>query len=105
MSTINNMVEANKSAIETTAKIKLGKAALKAVADAVADKLPAPFNNYANHPAGFLLFANLLTFASTKYDNEKLAEIADAAMLVSYTEVLNKVDIDGFLDSIMDKVK
>ena len=101
---VNQVVDNNKGAFETAAKIKLGKAALKAVGETLKDKLPAPFNNFVNKPIGYLIMANILTVVAEKYDNDKLSEIADAAMLVGYSEVLDQIDIDGFVDDIMGKI-
>lgn len=100
------LIAKNKSAAITTAKITVGKAAMKQVTKLVSPKLPMMVRGYADTPVGRLLIANIFSFAVANYmaNNKKAAIVADAMLEGAMMETMSSLNLEEMLEDLLDKV-
>lgn len=100
------LIAKNKSAAITTAKITVGKAAMKQVTKLLAPKLPMMVRGYADTPVGRLLIANIFSFAVANYmaNNKKAAIVADAMLEGAMMETMTSLNLEEMLEGLLDKV-
>jgi hypothetical protein len=106
MTKIANVVDKNKNALVTAAKIEAGSIALKQVSKIVVPKLPIMVRGYADTPAGRLLLANLFNFAVNQYAprNEKAVLVADAMLQGAMVELVQSFDLNSLIEDVIGKV-
>lgn len=116
MSTIKNtavtVVNANKSAAVTAAKITAGKVALKQVSKVALKALPASgmagmfIKANLDTPIGRVVIANLLNFAVQHYaaGNKKAVLVADAAMTAAMLEAVESFNIPEMIEKALEGI-
>ncbi len=102
--TLNNLFDANKNAATTAATMEAGRIANNQVAKFAAKKLPFMVSAYADTPMGKLVIANIAqqTVAHFRPEDVNLGKLTAAMAVQAYMELLQELDIDGFLDELLD---
>ncbi len=97
----------NKDAALLAAKVAVGKAGNKVITKAIKPKLPLMARGYADGVVGSLVAANVAQIAVNQFmpDNRKAKIIADAMVQAAMLDLLGEIDIEGMMDSMLDKVK
>ena len=67
-------------------------------------RLPMMVRGYADTPVGRLVTANIAVMALAHFRPEDriLAKLAEAAQVQAYQELLQNLEIEGFLDELME---
>lgn len=102
-----SMIDSNKSAAITAAKIKSGKLALSAARKAIRPKVPALVRGYFDEPYTDLLLANVLaTLVKAKFpENKRLNTLADCCMEAAAVNIADSFDIESLVEGLFSGVK
>ncbi|QFR57593.1 hypothetical protein CPT_Slocum_013 [Serratia phage Slocum] len=106
MTKIAKVVELNKSAALSAARITAGKIAIKNVTKIVGGKLPLMVRGYADTAIGQLVIANIVKFAVDQYaaNNKNAVLVADAMVEGAMIAALEGLDIEGLIDGLLKGV-
>ncbi|AUS02836.1 hypothetical protein NVP2275O_255 [Vibrio phage 2.275.O._10N.286.54.E11] len=101
-----DILDQNKEAAMTAAKIEVGEAAVAQLVKLVKPKLPMMARGYADLPMFDILVANLVVMAIRQYapQNEKALVVADAMLLSAMQKQMKEFNIPGMIDEFVSKV-
>lgn len=102
-----SIVATNKAAAVTAAKLKAGSV-LNATAIAALKKsgaVPMMARGYLDHPLAAVLIANLAGYAAAYTGNQKAKQASELMLQAAMLSVMNTVDIEGFVSSIIENPK
>lgn len=104
MTTMNKLIETNKSSAVSAAFLEAGHIANKQVSKVLGKHLPMMVRGYADTPIGRLVLANLAVLAVDHFraDNKQLRRLAKAMQVNAYHELLRDLDIDGMIDELLE---
>lgn len=104
MSKISNLIEINKTSATSAAYMEAGHIANKQLGKVMSKQLPMMVRGYADTPLGHLIMANLAVLAIDHFrpDQRQLRRLAQAMQVQAYQELLQKLDIDGMIDDLLD---
>lgn len=104
MSKISNFIEINKTSATSAAYMEAGHIANKQLGKVMSKQLPRMVRGYADTPLGHLIMANLAVLAIDHFrpDQRQLRRLAQAMQVQAYQELLQKLDIDGMIDDLLD---
>lgn len=104
MTTMNKLIETNKSSAVSAAFLEAGHIANKQVSKVLGKQLPIMVRGYADTPIGRLVLANLAVLAIEHFraDNKQLRRLAQAMQVNAYHELLRDLDIDGVIDELLE---
>ena len=104
MSKISNLIEINKTSATSAAYMEAGHIANKQLGKVMSKQLPMMARGYADTPLGHLIMANLAVLAIDHFrpDQRQLRRLAQAMQVQAYQELLQKLDIDGMIDDLLD---
>lgn len=104
MSAFNAILNSNKSAAIVAATMEAGRIANNQVAKLAAKKLPMMVRGYADTPVGKLVIANMAAQAAKHFrpEDTTLCALTDAMTVQAYQELIQVMDVEGFLDNLMD---
>ena len=104
MTTMNKLIETNKSSAVSAAFLEAGHIANKQVSKVLGKQLPMMVRGYADTPIGRLVLANLAVLAVDHFrsDNKQLRRLAQAMQVNAYHELLRDLDIDGMIDELLE---
>ena len=94
----------NLSAAKTAGYLEAGRLANNQLTKALFKRLPMMVRGYADTPVGRLVTANIAAMALAHFRPEDriLAKLAEAAQVQAYQELLQNLEIEGFLDELME---
>jgi hypothetical protein len=95
-------MDANLNAVETVAKIELGKAALKKGKKLLKKQLPMFVKGYVDSPFFDIVIANIAVTVASKVNNSKFNKVADAMMLAAMSTSANFFNVEKILDDFLD---
>lgn len=100
------LIEKNKQAAITAAKIEAGTIAVNRITALIKPKLPMMLRGYAETPAARIVIANLFSLAVQQYaaDNEKAVIISDAMMQGAMLEFVKSFNIEAALEQVVKGV-
>jgi hypothetical protein len=104
MSKIDSILASNKTAATVAATMEAGRIANNQVAKLAAKQLPMVVRGYADTPMGKLVIANMAQQAAKHFrpEDTTIAALTDAMAVQAYQELIQVMDIEGFLDNLMD---
>lgn len=104
MTTMNKLIETNKSSAVSAAFLEAGHIANKQVSKLLGKQLPMMVRGYADTPIGRLVLANIAVLAVDHFraDNKQLRRLAQAMQVNAYHELLRDLDIDGMIDELLE---
>lgn len=97
----------NFSAAKTAAVMEAGRIANVEITKVLAKRLPMMVKGYADTPAGRLVVANLAGVALQQFrpNDARLKALVDAMQVQAYQELLQTIDIEGFIDGLLENPK
>lgn len=106
-SVLGNIGRTNLSAAKSAAFLEAGRIANKEVTKLVGKVLPIMVRGYADTPFGRLLTANVAVMAAAHFrpEDDKLQQLAEAMQVQAYQELLQTLEIDEFLESLLESPK
>ncbi len=104
MSKFDSLIASNKNAATIAATMEAGRIANNQVAKLAAKKLPMIIRGYADTPMGKLVIANLAQQAALHFrpGEQTLAKLTEAMQVQAFQELMQTVDLEGFIDNLMD---
>lgn len=104
MTTVNKLIETNKSSAVSAAFLEAGHIANKQVSKVLGKQLPIMVRGYADTPIGRLVLANIAVLAVDHFraDNKQLRRLTQAMQVNAYHELLRDLDIDGMIDELLE---
>lgn len=105
--TASGIAASNFSAAKTAAVMEAGRIANVEITKVLAKRLPMMVKGYADTPAGRLVVANLAGVALQQFrpDDVRLKALVDAMQVQAYQELLQTIDIEGFIDGLLENPK
>lgn len=96
--------QGNLSAAKYAGYLEAGRLANKQLTKVLSKRLPMMVRGYADTPVGRLVTANIAAMALAHFRPEDriLAKLAKAAQVQAYQELLQNLEIEGFLDELME---
>lgn len=106
-SVLGNIGRTNLSAAKSAAFLEAGRIANKEVTKLAGKVLPIMVRGYADTPFGRLLTANVAVMAAAHFrpEDDKLQQLAEAMQVQAYQELLQTLEIDEFLESLLESPK
>lgn len=106
-SVLSNIGRTNLSAAKSAAFLEAGRIANKEVTKLTGKVLPIMVRGYADTPFGRLLTANVAVMAAAHFrpEDDKLQQLAEAMQVQAYQELLQTLEIDEFLESLLESPK
>lgn len=103
----SGIAASNFSAAKTAAVMEAGRIANVEITKVLAKRLPMMVKGYADTPAGRLVVANLAGVALQQFrpDDARLKALVDAMQVQAYQELLQTIDIEGFIDGLLENPK
>lgn len=103
----SGIAASNFSAAKTAAVMEAGRIANVEITKVLAKRLPMMVKGYADTPAGRLVVANLAGVAlqQLRPDDARLKALVDAMQVQAYQELLQTIDIEGFIDGLLENPK
>lgn len=103
----SGIAASNFSAAKTAAVMEAGRIANVEITKVLAKRLPMMVKGYADTPAGRLVVANLAGVALQQFrpDDARLRALVDAMQVQAYQELLQTIDIEGFIDGLLENPK
>lgn len=103
----SGIAASNFSAAKTAAVMEAGRIANVEITKVLAKRLPMMVKGYADTPAGRLIVANLAGVALQQFrpDDARLKALVDAMQVQAYQELLQTIDIEGFIDGLLENPK
>ena len=94
----------NLSAAKTAGYLEAGRLANKQVTKVLGKRLPIMVRGYADTSLGRLVTANVAIMAAAHFrpDDEMLGKLTEAMQVQAYQELLQGLEIETFLDELMD---
>ncbi len=107
MTKFDAILSANKTAAIAAGTMEAGRLANNQVAKLAAKKLPMMVRGYADTPMGKLVIANIAQQAAAHFrpEDTTLAKLTGAMATQAYVELIQTMDIEGFLDEIMNSTE
>lgn len=104
MSKFDTLISANKSAAQTGAIMEAGRIANNQVAKLAAKQLPLMVRGYADTAIGKVIIANLAAQGAAYFrpEDARLAALTSAMMVQAFQVLMQTVDIEGFVDELLD---
>lgn len=104
---LGNIGRTNLSAAKSAAFLEAGRIANKEVTKLAAKVLPIMVRGYADTPFGRLLTANVAVMAAAHFrpEDDKLQQLVEAMQVQAYQELLQTLEIDEFLESLLESPK
>lgn len=99
-----NFIESNKSAAAQAGFLEAGRIANNQVVKISAKALPMMVRGYADTPIGKLLVANIAQMAAQQLrpQDPTLKKLTTAMTVAAYQEVIQTVDIEGWLNTLLE---
>lgn len=96
--------QGNLSAAKYAGYLEAGRLANKQLTKVLSKRLPMMVRGYADTPVGRLVTANIAVMALAHFrpEDQILAKLAEAAQVQAYQELLQNLEIEGFLDELME---
>lgn len=103
----SGIAASNFSAAKTAAVMEAGRIANVEITKVLAKRLPMMVKGYADTPAGRLVVANLAGVALQQFrpNDARLKALVDAMQVQAYQELLQTIDIEGFIDGLLENPK
>lgn len=100
---MNKIIDKNKTVATSAAFMEAGRIANSQASKVIAKQLPIMVRGYAETPLGRLLLANIASMAQEHFrgNDQKLQKLTQAMMVAAWQEVYQQIDIDGFIDQLM----
>lgn len=107
MSKIQQTISRNAQLATSAAVLEAGRIANKQASKLIAGQLPLMARGYADTSVGRLVIANLAGIALDHFrpDDQKLRALTNAMMIQSYQELIQTLDVDGFIEKLLDDNK
>lgn len=91
--------------VKTAATLEAARILNNKLVQIAGSKLPFPFKGYANHPAAKAVLANILLFGMETAlpdakDTDVRKQVAEAAVVQAYGEVLKELNIEELINSV-----
>lgn len=104
MSKFDSIIASNKSAAQTGAIMEAGRIANSQVAKLAAKQLPLMVRGYADTAIGKVIIANLAAQGAAYFrpEDARLAALTSAMMVQAFQVLMQTVDIEGFVDELLD---
>lgn len=104
MSKFDSIIASNKSAAQTGAIMEAGRIANSQVAKLAAKQLPMMVRGYADTAIGKVIIANLAAQGAAYFrpEDARLAALTSAMMVQAFQVLMQTVDIEGFVDELLD---
>ena len=104
MSKFDAILSQNQSAAQTGAIMEAGRIANNQVAKLAAKQLPMMVRGYADTAVGKVIIANLAAQGAKYFrpEDTRLAALTDAMMVQAFQAMLQTVDIEGFVDELLE---
>lgn len=104
---IGTAVVANRTAAATGIRLTVGKAGNKVVSKFITPKLPMVTRGVMSSTFGSLIAANVASVAVNNFmpDNAKAVAVSQAMMEAAMLEIMDSIDIEGMMDSLLEQVK
>ena len=103
MSKVNAVVNVNKTALVTAAKLEAGKIGLKQMSKLVQPAIPMMLRGYADTAMGRVALANIFHFAASNYagGNDKVKVVADAMLEAAMIEFVGSFNIEEIFEKVI----
>lgn len=103
MSKVNAVVNVNKTALVTAAKLEAGKIGLKQMSKLVQPAIPMMLRGYADTAMGRVALANIFHFAASNYagGNDKVKVVADAMLEAAMVEFVGSFNIEEIFEKVI----
>jgi hypothetical protein len=107
MTIIAKALEANKQTAVSASFLEAGRIANNQIAMLLAKKAPMMVRGYVDTPVGKLVVANVATLAAEQFrsNDPKLKKLTQAMMVQAYQELIQELDIEGYIDALLNDGK
>lgn len=99
-----SIITTNQQAATSAAFMEAGRIANNQIAKFAAKKAPILVRGYVETPIGKLVVANLAALAASHFRGEdaRLAVLTKAMTVQAYQELIQELDIEAFIDELLD---
>ena len=100
------VMDQNKAAMVTAAKIEIGNVAVKQAVKVVKSQMPLMVKGYMDLPVAEIIVANLVVMGIKQFapDNEKAAIVADAMLIAAMQTQLKDFNIQKMVDDFVNGI-
>ncbi len=101
---MSKIIDKNKTVATSAAFMEAGRIANSQASKFAAKQLPMMVRGYAETALGRLLLANLASMAQEHFrsGDQRMQKLTQAMMVSAWKEVYQQIDIDGFIDQLLE---
>lgn len=101
---MSKFIENNKVVATSAAFMEAGRIANSQASKFAAKQLPMMVRGYAETAIGRLVLANIAQMAQEHFrpNDQRLKKLSQAMMVSAWQEVYQQIDIDGFIDQLLE---